>query len=242
MSFFAENLANHLAKELNVEVENVIKAMNTFSCSTSSVISKQSLIETQQQCVDVSPSTCKSVASEKYPCCRVKRGKTDPCGNSAAKNIDGKWYCGGIKSGCYSIMLKKKAEKSTPVTVNNTISKTNSATTNSERKDVSTNKSVRLINKFIKKDEITTVSVTNDEGYLLYYDIEHRILFDKNSLEAYGVLSEDNNTITPLEDFHIKWLEANNCSIRAKDESQDLDDDDLDDDDLDDDDNLDDEF
>lgn len=246
MSMFTSALSAHIANELNVNVEDVTKAMNTFiinSGQNTGVMSKETLLETTHVSVNTASS---SKNSEKYPCCRIKRSKTEPCGKPSTKNIDDKWYCGSMKSGCYSIMIKNSAKKSIDNERVSTISKTREVTakptTNIERSKISEKISNNLINKVIKKDTIITSSITNDDGELLHYELEYRILFDKNTCEAYGVLDEDNNTVNELTDHNKRWLEAHNCKIREtkqdKVESDDeLDDlsDDLNDDDLDDD-------
>ena len=225
MSLFIDSFANHLSNELNVELEDVTKAINKFGIGNAKIteqipITKQNLLDLNPVSKSTTSQISSSTGKEKHPCCRVKRGQTDTCGKSSTKCIGDKWYCGTLKSGCYSIMIKKAAENAISETSTQTSVKTKSKTTsklsstNAERKAVRDNISKQLIKKVTKQTEIRVVCIDTNDGTKLYYEKEHRILFDPKTDEAYGCLDDDNNTINELSDENIRWLESNNCSIR----------------------------
>jgi hypothetical protein len=77
-------------------------------------------------------------------------------------------------------------------------------------------KSNKLFNKIIQKKPTIVITPITTDNEKLYIDSKTRILFDKKTNEAYGVLSEDNKTILDLKQEDINFLEKCNCLIKEK--------------------------
>lgn len=202
MPTISSKLKEHIAQSLDVDIKKLEDAISSFDIKAT---------------------------IEKHYCARIKRGQTEPCSKLAKNCIGDKWYCGTLKSGCYSIMIKDQAlnkitkesldSSSSPSSVSEKdrlMKVARTSTTLKDREESSNLKSKNLIKRINKTKEITAISTYNDQGDKIWYDRNTRILFDKNTFEAYGLLDDDGKTTLPLDKEAIKWLEANNYSIRIE--------------------------
>lgn len=242
MASFGKLLATHLASELEVSVKDVTTALENFGLDEHALssdespepqrkpIKKKNVPPTKDRPVVDKPKESKSsdseLSKEVYPCERVKRGQPDSCGKNSRRFVEGKdgskhWYCGGEKSGCYPIALKATSEKSLessstkkPTKGGQKESSSKKPTTNVGRKALADERSESLLRKVTQTKKLHAVSIRTESHGKLYYDKKTRILFDNQTQEAYGVLAEDKDTINPLDDENIRWLEANGYLIR----------------------------
>jgi len=192
--------------------------------------------ESESESEDSKPSASES-DDEKHTCDRVPRGKTDPCGKNAKNKVDDEgsvfWYCGTERSGCYkSILLAQKRQKKVaaskpkgkapakkaPAPKTTTKPKAKKPTTNAGRKTASDTKSKSLVHKVTKRQKLDIKKVKVG-GKVLWVDSQSRVLFDRATQEAYGVLAKDNKTTEPLSEENIRWLEASGVAIRTEAET-----------------------
>jgi len=230
MSTFGSSLAAHLAKKLDVSIEDVTEALESFNPTSEPVSSKK---KTEPKKV-VAPPPKKQVkdapvakktdkTTEKHLCERIKKGQSEKCGKNASKCIeDGKkkrWFCGTEKGGCYlselNILAKKESEKeSVSKNAKSTATKKSSAPkTNEDRKVSSEVKSKSLVQKVIKQLDILPKKVN---GKTLHMEKISRALIDPNTREFYGILDDDNQTILPLDGKTIKMIESAGHTIRQE--------------------------
>ena len=140
MSLFGSSLASHLAQKLDIPVEDVTEALESFLEVTSTkkkeVVQKKTKdtappkkpvkaeappSKKQAKAEVAAPPSKKPVknegakTNEKHTCERIKKGQTEKCGKNAMRFIeDGnkkRWYCGTEKAGCYLSELNVKAKK-----------------------------------------------------------------------------------------------------------------------------------
>jgi len=123
---FAPGFIEHLAKALDLPIEAVQAAINTFCPETIKVLKQEipprsnssnssipAPVELKKLTTTKSttPKTTGKTTGKKteHTCCRLKKGSVDPCGKPSKRSlmVDGeeKRYCGTEKSGCYKIML-----------------------------------------------------------------------------------------------------------------------------------------
>lgn len=166
---------------------------------------------------------------EKHTCVRVKRGQTEPCGKNAKNEYDGQWYCGTEKSGCYKCIIgaaaRKSANDNPSIKRTSGSSKTSKSTgTLEDRKKNAAKKSQTLIQKVNESRILNIRKVEMSNGKSVFMEEETRILFNPKTKEAYGKLNKKQTEIKKLSDENIRWLEANNHSIKQEesdDESED---------------------
>lgn len=183
------------------------------------------------------PTTKNSPTVEQHVCCRVKRGKTECCGAPAKKSITvgnkTEWYCGSEKAGCYKIKqneigdkalkddqisnMKSSGAKTKSVNAKPTLAQGKSVADENSKsliKKVLEQKSAAKLEKVIEQKELDVIKKNTKLGKL-WMDKSTRALVDKeNNNEFYGILSEDDSEILPIDDKTLRWLEGNNCNIR----------------------------
>ena len=126
MNFLREDLLNHLSKELEIDVDDITQAFETFTLSSPKSAPKGSkakvstvkgkVVTSKVNYATTKPNTkvinkkVTTVTKKGHECERIKKGQTEPCGKNALRSIkddDGEhWYCGSEKSaGCYKSEL-----------------------------------------------------------------------------------------------------------------------------------------
>jgi len=240
MSSFGSSLASHLAKKLNLPIEDITEALESFGGGTvsggsssekkASSTQKKSTIPPKKQTTTIVPPPKKQAKNddtklaEKHTCERIKKGQSEKCGKNAMRCVDDgnkkHWYCGTEKAGCYLSELNIKAKKDSDkesVSVNNksTGSKKSSSApkTNVDRKVLSDNKSKSLVQTVLKQLDVLPKTVN---GKKLHMEKTSRALIDPQTREFYGMLDEDNLTILPLDDKTIKFIESGGHTIRQE--------------------------
>lgn len=232
MSNYGKLLATHLAQELGSSIDEVTKALDSFSISSpvkstgkKTTASKESKSDTPKE-----TKAKKKTEGDVHTCCRIKKGQKEPCGKPAKKSIqDGDnelFYCGADKSGCYVMALKEHAKKDMAMEAGKKAPKASTATTVSksaskpkisnakERKSEANAKTQSLIAKVIQKKELTGKKINTKSHGPLYIDHETRFLIDPESKEVYGHLANDNDTIEKLTDMQIRQIEASGHHIK----------------------------
>lgn len=225
-SLFSKEFLHHVSTELGCEESQLIEVMDGFLVPKEIIakplppVENKVVVKTpvKKEVVIKTPP----IVNEKHTCERIPRGKKDACGKRAKNFIeDGEekhWYCGTEKSGCYKTVTGAKAKvsaKAVTSTPNHKPKKTNIPTTNRGRKEASDSKSASLIHKIVKQKKLEIKSVKS-KGKTYWINLENRILFDRYTKEAYGVLDGDMETILPLQDSDVRWLEAHGVSIRKE--------------------------
>jgi hypothetical protein len=148
----------------------------------------------------------KKLAQEAHTCGYMVNTKADGakiCGKSAKnEHDDGIWYCGTEKSGHYkSVMTASKKEAPKKVVAKAPDAKA---------------KTAALVDKVVAKKAKLNLHETAP-GSGIYADLKHhRIVFDKRTQEAYGILDEDNETILPFTDDAVAFLEAHNITFKQE--------------------------
>lgn len=219
---------------------STIKKKNPPSTIDTKILPTSTPKDTDKKSVPAKKTTVTKASTTVQPqtCCRIKRGKTECCGSPAKKSITvgnkTEWYCGSEKAGCYKIKQNEigdKALKADQINDAKTIgAKTkpaNSKPTLAQGKTVADENSKSLIKKVleqksaasklekvIEQKELDVIKKTTKHGKL-WMDKSTRALVDKeNNNEFYGILSEDDSEILPIDDKTLRWLEGNNCNIR----------------------------
>lgn len=214
-----DEICEHFAEKLEVTKSAVKKAIKSFGESTDVSVSSS---ETESVVKKPKKQVRSSGDDEKHLCERIKRGQSEPCGKNAKRSIendDGElaWYCGGEKSGCYSIALKASKQTSLPPEAKKSTD-TSPLKTNEERKKYSDLKSKELLKKVNKKEEIKLMKVHSDKYGDIYIHKTTKVVFDSKKEEAYGVYDMSEDQINEIDDENIRWLEANSVKVREKEE------------------------
>jgi len=231
MTDFQTQLTQHLAAQLGQEVEKVIKALNSFGTSE----------EPESPSKKKIPAKSKAVSKkkeEKHTCERTPRGRDAPCGKRARNQIelaDGTkhWYCGTEKSGCTkSIMgqLKKEKEKKAAQEINEETIRRKKAKSSGGSKTLDGAKKEadkKLLSLLEKKKIVPFAKIqakkfkTKSHG-TIWFDHGTRVIFNKASenQEAYGILGKDNDTILPLGEKEMKWLDKLGISFVKPEENE----------------------
>lgn len=185
---------------------------------------------------DDGPHTCERIPVR-------KNGDSSLCGKNAKNHaeIDGetKWYCGTEKSGCYKSILgaiKRNEKTSDPedddeespppkksktpavkpkVQTKAPVAKGKNLASNKTSSD---SKAKSLINSVTSTKALSVKKVKIGEK-TIYVDHASRVVIDRSTEEAYGLLAKDNKTIKPLDDKTVRWLEASNIKVRSEKES-----------------------
>jgi len=216
MNNFQACLAEHLAKSLELEVTDVVEALNSFG-------SPQDPKKTSKSQPKKSSNKGKEKA-EIHTCERKPRGKNELCGKRAKNQIellDGSkhWYCGTEKSGCAKSMrtyLKRERNKKAVEEISKESidkSKKKGSTTAAERKKNADKKVIEFLKKKgIPKVTLNAKKVETETHGAVHMDWEYRVLFrpipgQKGGI-AYGVLDKDNDTILPLGKKEKTWLDS----------------------------------
>lgn len=213
MSLFSKQLVNHLSNELDCDKEDVENALNSF-------------LPSSKPEKPVKEEVKKS--SKNATCERIPRGRTDPCGKGAKNSLidlEGveRWYCAPCYK-CAQNKIQREKEKNASETIAKEAPKPGKKkTTNStqkERKKEADIKSEVLCRKVTRTNRINAKRYKTKNGTTVFMDRDTRILFEpaKNkgdSPKAYAKLDEDEEIID-LEDKEIRFLEANNVTIKQK--------------------------
>ena len=232
VNLFSQDFIRHLANILRCDYSTIENAITSFdeTCKANKSL-PLSPVKSIRKCAlkkssDPIDSTGLGKDDEKHICSRLPRGKIAACGKNAKNRInedDGtvNWYCGTENSGCYkSILLAQKKQTKLASSKPKGMPPAKKArrkylATNARRKIDSDIKSRSLIHKIIKRQRLDISKIkVGDE--ILYIDHQSRVLFNRETEEAYGVLSKNNKTIESLSDENIRWLETSSIMINFK--------------------------
>lgn len=195
---FLDNLVKHLSEQLDKPEEDIRNALDSVCTQTTSSASKPVKTTTKKETTTKKAPPAKkttNVKVETHTCERVKRGKTEPCGNNAKNCDDDVWYC----NACYKVQIKKKE---TPTAKNQKVKN------NDTKKD---KKVCDLLDTLTKKQQIRMKNKTvNGVEYL--YSPDENILFDKKH-NAVGLYDEKKKIKLPLTKDKIRWCETHNLDV-----------------------------
>lgn len=221
MSFFVLDL-NTFGRELGKYIED-----NTGR-DVSELIRKFISNVTAQPIQTQSDNNEDHVAPVKGKCVREIKRKNGPeiCDKPATNIVNGNYYCGTAKSGCYKIILGRLAR-------NESISNTSSLN-GSGSSSRSTKSTKSKVDKYKEKEKRTIdlvrsvapkaeqITVTEINGH--YIDKETRIILNLQTHTACGRLDKDNKTIHQLSTEEELWAETHNFTVEQRDFDQDDDD------------------
>ena len=146
-------------------------------------------------------------------CCRVKRGKTDPCGAAAKNEHEGEWFC----NPCFKIVAKDSSEDGSKSS-----SKTPAKKATSKVSDIQ-EKIPAVLKKFEQvQGKITPLPHRLPDGTFLHiYDepTVGKLVFDKPTKSVTGLFK--NGAVVPLSSDAIRWCESANIKIQTQDISDD---------------------
>lgn len=233
--FFSSDLLEHMSAELGCNVEDITNAFKTFilPAEESKVVEpkkKNIPSKTSESRGKKVQSKIKNFGDEKHTCARIpvrKNGEKGPCGKNAKNQveIDGKmvWYCGTEKSGCYKSILgalkrnEKTSDHDEEDEGNVSVKKAPKGKNLTDNKSTSDSKAKSLINSVVSSKKIMPRKMRIGDN-VIYVDHESKVVFDRETQEAYGILGKDNK-IKSLDDKTIRWLEASDIKIRSGKES-----------------------
>lgn len=184
-----QDLAVHLSKELDTDINDIVKAIDSFSLSSK----QKPTVPEKNNSPKKSDTQQRPKGDILHKCDYIPQGKTEKCGKNAKNELDGKWYCGTEISGHFS-SIKKSANKKVP-----------------PKKTEGSIKSSGVPKKFSKNNVLHLIEIGDHT-----IEQETRICLDRENQEGYGVLDKDNITVKPLTDENIKFLSAYNYKVREK--------------------------
>ncbi len=172
------------------------------------------------------PSSTASTSKSRTPvdtkCCHVTIKKEtkleEVCGKNARNEFpegSGCWYCGTDKSGHYKTAISRAAKSETP--------KATTAVNTVAAKAKTANTAVPAVLQRVTAQKVKEMFLHEvPAGSGQFINLSNRILFNHSTNKAYAVLAEDNNTHLPLEDSHIRFLEANNIGFEQQSEEDEV--------------------
>ena len=196
---FNDAFISHMCAALDTNPKTFNKAFNGWFIDLNS----------KQKKVTAGKKKVSDVAPAKRTCDRIPRGKDEPCGKTAKNELDGKWYCGTEKSGCYKSMISEKVKaKSTDEP------KSKSKAAKGKNGDEILDET--LVGKTVKKSTaFHAKKVVLPDGTEIHVDPKTKIVFHRDRT-AIGSLNKDK--IVPLSDEQIRILETNNIPYRQEDD------------------------
>lgn len=162
-----QDLAFHIAEDLELDVDKVKKSIESFTKSKGKTVPKNRILSVKKESVKVEPKR-RSVS-------KTKNKNSDEEEESTPK--------------------KRLVNKKPVIPRSNTIKVSG--------------KGVDLLRKRTKRTQLNATKIGNH-----IVEQETRICLDLDAHEGYGVLDKDNETVKPLKDEHIRFLDAHNYNIR----------------------------
>lgn len=241
MNFLREDLLNHLSKELEIDVDDITQAFETFTISPSKGVTPKVKGKTvvTSKVTTTKPTTkpntkvinkkVATVAKKGHECERIKKGQTEPCGKNALRSInddDGEhWYCGSEKSsGCYKSELNIRAALEAKANIKS--DKTVTVKGKSQKAPVKNSADIakNLLKSISQAKTLNVINVHSETHGKLLMAKDSRALCEKDVMmsngemgtEFYGILDEDDETILPLDKTTIRMLESNGQNIRQE--------------------------
>ncbi len=168
---------------------------------------------------------------------KKKNGDMEVCGKNAKNELDGKFYCGAVdKAGHYQSTIKQIVKK--PSTAPSLAKPPGGTTTSTTSGSVTTGSggtspgAQSLLHKLQQQRNEKNVAykIPGTEFFIIR---EKRILMNIKLNEAYGILAEDNKTVSPLDSAAIAYLKEKNIAFTTlvKDDDEVVDDEVIEDDD-----------
>ncbi len=136
----------------------------------------------------------------------TKNGEPRICGKNSTNEVDGHWFCGTEKSGCYKSALAKAPAKAVAKKVTPAAQAKGALVAKTKAK-VGT-----LAQKVLKNDSINLKEIKKGSG--MWVDLRnHRMVYTKDPQETFGVLDDDDETVLPLTEDAICFAEAHGVAI-----------------------------
>jgi hypothetical protein len=191
MSTLAEHIVETLAAEsIEVTVDSVQAAIDSFEEPPAKKAVAKKVVAKKATTVH----TCEYTVNGKE--------ETYICGKTAKNEHDGMWYCGTATSGHYKSASSKPAAKAKAKA---------KATPKAAKATAAKSKAVSLVNKVTKKVQIAADEVSPG----VWADLAHfRLAINQDTKEVYGIVDEDNETILPLTEEALAFVEAHGITIQ----------------------------
>lgn len=228
VEFFASKLGADTVDKKNALVDEFMKAFveATPPAPKKVVKKRESTASTASRASSECGARCSYVIKK-------KNGDMEVCGKNAKNELDGKFYCGPVdKAGHYQSTIKQVVKKtpSTPLTSGSTSSRSNPLKVT--KSEPASNQSTSgggtsagaqsLLNKLQQQRNEKNVAykIPGTEFFIIR---EKRILMNIKLNEAYGILAEDNKTVSPLDSAAIVYLKEKNIAFTTlvKDDDED---------------------
>jgi hypothetical protein len=223
-SVFAEHIISLVSSEYGIDITKVKLELDSFmkanpfntSFPTTTPSTSTTLAPTVQSPASVAPKKTASASKPvKSVCGYVVKGKNGEheCGVGAQYEFEGTTYC----KKHHDSQVKKKVNSVVELTPPPSRQTTLTGGFARESATVSQTKPqpevAPILQKIAMKKELQFHEVPAGSGKFI--DVETRILFDrKPPHEAYGLLASDNQTILPLGNDQIRFLETHNLKFR----------------------------
>lgn len=230
VTFFASKLGANTSEEINTLVTSFIEHKNSASSSLPPL--KKKVVAKRNPSI-ASVTSVVSTTSENGACGKcayVKKKKTgdvEVCGKNAKNEFEGKFYCGTPdKAGHYLTTLKNSAKKNPDTSKLTTVKRNSTASVNtgtSKQAQVGaqvgapniavaggTNTASLSVLQKLRQNKSSETAAFKVPGTEFFIIRQNRILMNIKTNEAYGILSEDNKTVHPLNTEAIAFLKEKN--------------------------------
>lgn len=218
------HLAAALSEQFQIEVdvsaiEEIVASFRPKAKATlkgkGKVVAKKPVPEVVEDDADEDDSTNDQ---DEHTCSYTIKGKEGPriCGKAATNELEGSWYCGSADKGHY--MTAVKAVKVKPAASSKSGAGTKTAPSappkTAEAKSAVAHQKVAGLVKKVTGGKTPLNAHRLDNG-IWCITTPYRIAFDNNvaPIAPRGMLEEDNETITPLTDDAIAFLEGHGIII-----------------------------
>jgi hypothetical protein len=175
-------------------------------------------------------STASKTSRASSECCgkcayiiKKKNGDFEVCGKNAKNELDGKFYCGSVdKAGHYQSTIKQLVKKPSVAKTPGGFSPSSSVAATSSGSSGTSPGAQSLLHKLQQQRNEKNV-VYKIPGTEFFIIREKRILMNIKLNEAYGILAEDNKTVSPLDSAAIAYLKEKNIAFTTlvKDDDED---------------------
>jgi len=214
-----DGLTQHLASTLGTDVDTIKEALDSFEADAAvdgdgeeEVAPAKKAKSSAKTSAKTAPAKtaakakAKPAENESHECeylINPKDKKVAPhlCGHNAKNELDGAWYCGTENGGHYKSVLGS-AKKTTPKAT---------AAAKVAAKVAKSAKASAVIAKVAKKETINLHEMK--PGSNLWVEPKTKIVFDKETDEAIGVLDAKNN-VQKLGASEVSYLETHSLNIR----------------------------
>lgn len=211
MTSLAEYISEQLAENNEVDVPPE-QIQGYIDSHINSVLEEESPAPKKKAAAKTSTKAKGSKKTdEKHTCERTINGKEESriCGKNASNELDGMWFCGTEKSGCYKSALSKSPAKASAKATGKA-----GGVKAPIAKGASKGKPAVVVQKVQKRERLNLQEIPEGSG--IWVDLKnYRMVYCQDPKEVYGILDDDDETILPLTEETITFAEGHGIPIRA---------------------------